>query len=1780
MLEATSHGAFISDNVVRRYVYYGGRTMEKLKKVFADAEYALNVVVRKLSDGQLLTDQDCLEVVRQINESSQEQQRLMRELEKAGYDLSDCSSVDELEEMLADYRRQKEEQDCLCRLRTIVARFSSIRAVADVHKGELERIQSDLAACDDKKLLCMEESGQMELYRKFISCVSAPKTNMEDVSLLTSQFGYQLPFAILRRELTVGEEVPCVKEVSSAVLPEEPPAVPPAGGACSSEEEEPSAGDRMLETMYPIKRREVSVDRFRNALKRLPIEAYILLPALSQFGVLNVELTVQLSAVFGWNVTQSGSDCYAEQIEDTFRILAEKGYIAAYQSQECGTLYCLTEYGYNCLHMPTIQKSSEELLAIPIYRRKHRTFYVSVGFHKILGYGQMETDTLLEVLSQNQRVERYLALLKNRKDAIGLNSEDLDAVLRSLSWKSGHYVVRVPIDGKCILCQVCFGEEDQNGGAVLYLTTDRPEKPLNNNTAVFYNGDELVYWNQGWIPLISASDELSDDTLGKTVEKIAVMSYEGDEEEEGYSASNTLAGSEGTLPKLVLDSLDTEENNSLEAIDIFTYDAQENARRLLRQKPPVRSEDLLKLTIRLIAEDRIAEAAALAETLAKAPGASKVVESFYQAFSQSVQIPGSIYHYSSSVINEQQSSLPENDPELRSLQQTMVLSTLLWAMAFPSVAYDHNLYNNAWMTVSMTEDPAIQSLVTLLSEDLKALSLKEQNDGLGFSPAIISSLVDNGERERQIAALCSQASALKRTPTSTINITGLETCLKQMVGPTSKIGCALMWIERNSTEKADAIQTMLKEELGENILKSDSILEDYIDRCWNSLRRTDSHVKIKRLDNDTPARRVCKKALTDRITVIKNWLNIVQTAHGEDFRQYRGSYASILSKLKALLEQFLQSICFKAQPYEAAGQNILRRTAEKMLAVLSGTLSIEDQFFYPLYLTPELMLEENGENRIVSELYGIPGLEPWSFVLCAIAAGSENPELILSQIDDYRDERWYRNYGSEALLCACMNRVCPDRTMGILSAQRDAEQNIQSFKSNARLNRAYGKIQEHEMETAFSVLDLVKKIYFQSHNYASFKGFLRRLNDILDREIEARVVRYEKQFQKLEADFSGMELLEAIRRALENRNFNSADSYINQLQSGIRDLPESDRSMEQKTDFLKQFQDCEDGYLKECQSQRHRSENLARWGERALESMSAKYQHWTSSNEKKKGCSWLGSWIIRKDDPNTSAKVKGFLTGLGFRIKEEPVRDDNFLRRTTYEVFRVSAEKTSPRLKDYSHPIYKFGTDLSDPMYVVCLYGCKGASTLVSVMTRELQLNGSTIVLMDGFLTASDRRLVAEKFKSDTSGQSPFLLIDRVLLLYLASLDEGDRQKAMLHCTLPYTFEVLYGSGSGAVPEEMFIGRVSEMNALRNEQGPCLVYGGRQLGKTALLNRASKTIHNPQNLEYSFCVDVKDEGSMVLLEKVNRSLQKLNLLDSPCLSVQSLCETLQGAYEDGRLHRLQIFVDEADELFGEFGQDDFKALRPFIILRDATSHHVKFVFAGTHNVAATDKADMENNNLVHMGKPLCIEPLSTGDAIKLIRIPMSYLGFEIGYSQIELILSNTNSYPGLIHMFCNALIQSVCRDYEIYYSGGDAKENPPYHISDEQMRAVFKEKDIRKEIGTRVMATIKLNRKYRIITCLLAHMVYEDQESEHNRLYGYSVRELIDYNDKELQISMLEDMPEKDLSALLDEMVCMGILWKNVQTQQFRFRQQDFLNYIGTSDQVIELLLDENGEGA
>lgn len=1221
-------------------------------------------------------------------------------------------------------------------------------------------------------------------------------------------------------------------------------------------------------------------------------------------------------------------------------------------------------------------------------------------------------------------------------------------------------------------------------------------------------------------------------------------------------------------------------------IDIQGQTVRENAELLLKQPEKIGLGQLMEMTVQLISENRIAEAVSLAESLAESPTFSAKTKGFYHAFRQSVRQPGQNYKYSSAVINNQQEQLiseanDDNGQALQTLRQTIILANTLWAMAFPSEAYDHNLYNGADTVLTgelcdalPDETAEIEHLMKLLQTDLKDLSF--QYDGLGFSPVVIRNLVNNGELEKMRAALRSNAKTMQKTPTSTVQITGLEDCLKRIVGPKSEIGQALQLIAEGHCEKAAEIRSRLEKNLGlKNLEVTDAWLENYIDSCWTALRNEDRTIKVKHLDNDSAAQKVCKKALTERLHLIADWLNIVENNQNSEFLKFRDQYARLWNQLKKSLIA-LNKVLSKAPAqnrYLAACQNILKLTSDNMEQKLEGYSAEEElQFYRNLWTMPELIIGMSGENLIVPELYDVSGLEPWVILLRGMATPAEEETDILRQIGDFRSERWYRNYGIEDLIHRVSGQSFMDHA-DISRAEETMKREVEEFEGFIRMEHACGKLQGSMMETASLTMNAVKNVYQKTCNFASFHIFLGLLRQLLDKAIERQLDLYRARVKSLEQQeyYAGNAMLELIHKALSSGNLINVDTYINCMQNGETELPTSIRNRAEKKNFLAEFQSGEDFYCGICQN--HRSDALYKWAGRALEQMDKAYQHWSSPNELAAGKNWVKNWIPSKDASVNLDCVKGLLLGLGFDVVH--IKKSN-INHKQIECYEVAVKPSSTNLTDYPHPVYKFGTEISDPLNVVCLYGCQGVNTLIKVMTKDLHLSGSTIVFMDGSLTSSDRRQMAENFKADTSRQSPFLLIDRVLAMYLASVDKGDRQNAMLCCTLPYTFEVLYGNGTGTVPEEMFIGRMMELHDLRNKQGSNLVYGGRQLGKTALLNRASKTLNIPEKREYSFCVEVKDSGSKLLLERVNKQLQRLGLIQDKCSSLQELCETLQDIYEEQKISMLRIFVDEVDCLFEEFQKDDYRSLRPFIELRDATKNNVKFVFAGTHNVAAMDIAEEENNNLIHMGKPLCIKPLSVGDAMDLIRIPMSYLGFEIDEPQIELILSNTNSYPGLIHMFCSALIHSVCRDYQT----DDNNSCPPYRISEAQMQTVFQEQDIRKELGTRVMATILLNRKYKVVSYLLAEMIYEDRNRGGSSLRCYDAQDLKECNEKDYGIPLIQEMKEKDLNVLMNEMENMGILWKDHNTQKFRFRQQDFLGYIGDSDKLLKYLLYNNWEDA
>ena len=1490
--------------------------------------------------------------------------------------------------------------------------------------------------------------------------------------------------------------------------------------------------DDIYTACFTIKQDTPTAKNFRSdMIKKYPEEARMIFPLLTNLGVVTDE------QIFAFGVVM---DCFEDTgaIRDKVRhsldkLAREKGVLAAFAvpgSEK--TAYCLTPYSHGCLQKDAI-------------RSDRKLFYLSFGKHEVISDGTISRSVLEHELKNNALLLEHL-----QKERERLGVFEFKKVQSSIRYADGMYHVNTFQGSQMLPCV------------------------LNGATPVEDSLSEL------------AQDE---PTQGESAQEEPVQEAPVQEEPVQEEPAQEDSVQETTTQEV-------EENWELS--EIYPADNAEEYAAQLCNKMKINTEQLVHEAVLLMADDRHAEATALLDTVRKAPKAESAQETLYAAYAMGADLPVSRpvwLNRTNNALVQLQSRIANEAGELRGLQEAMLASAALQTLLFPDMAYDHDLYNTGSFYVGSEfeanypeEYAVMRRIAEMLSHDLKESSFKV--DGLGFSDLVISNLTNDNDRERHVRFIREKARELEQTPKSTVRITGLETCLQRMVGPTSLLGKALSSVRRNEVDKADDIRqfimsTFCDDDAAAYMVDQEKV-EQYIDDMWDETRAKDKAVKVRYLNNDSPARNVCDKALKDRIEVVTKWLSVSMETTDAVFSQCKEQFDSILDRLDTALTELEGMVSSPAEAgiYVRAGKRVIAAGIAAIRKRFEGrSAQSARDFFKPLFCKPCILVDRDGTPVVFPELYHLRTMEPWMEVLRSVCIPQEPVEQILAGVVDFNNALWYRNYGREQLI---LGENVPDRTDDLKNAKAVAVKKTDEFKGKVRLARAYGKVQESLMETLFSILDRVFAFFCGEdgkkdsgvYDFARYQMFLTELDDYLTAAISISAAELRKRIDVLKANpkYAEAEIFENIEQALNEGNFVRVESYMNRLESGERALPDSERVEDSEQDFLRMFLRGEDQYYKVCIGRS--GDSFSNWAIRELQKMSRTYTHWTSNNEQGKAEKWVTSWIRRKDTLETPGLIRSFLTMLGFNV--ERVSPKLAARPgAPYEVYSVSVVRTPSGLKDYRHPVYKYGTDLAKTMNVVCLFGCKGVSTLINVLTNDLQLNGPTIVMMDGSLSATDRKKVSAKFKSDTSGQSPFLLIDRVLMLFLASLDEGDRLCAMLKCTLPFTFETLYTNGTGPVPDEMFIGRALELRELTDHNGPSLVYGGRQLGKTALLNRASKILHDPEKKQYSFCcIEVKDCKSDALVREMNQNLRRLGLIDTDYDSVPELCNGLKQLYDNGKFDRLTIFVDEVDELFNEYKQDDYKSLRPFVTLMEATQRHARIVFAGTHNVAATEAVMKKNSNLLHLGQPLCIEPLSTDDASRLIRRPMSYLGFDIGQQQMELIISNTNSYPGLIHMFCSSLVRSVCENFNDYYDEAD-RDMLPYKISDEQMKAVFQKRDIRKEIGIRVMATIELNKRYHVVASLLAYMIREQQESAGTYLYGFSAREIADYNARELKIPMISALPETDMEALLDEMVRLGILWKNEETRQFRFKQSDFLEYIGDSDKVFNTLCEACDDG-
>lgn len=897
-----------------------------------------------------------------------------------------------------------------------------------------------------------------------------------------------------------------------------------------------------------------------------------------------------------------------------------------------------------------------------------------------------------------------------------------------------------------------------------------------------------------------------------------------------------------------------------------------------------------------------------------------------------------------------------------------------------------------------------------------------------------------------------------------------------------------------------------------------------------------------------------------------------------------GSHQQDIARLKSLRAGIMKLIRKTQKDAAWKGHknaNVLMWALSYMRQYLNGQavrLKIYADFLY----TGILSVGGDGVPVIDPDLVRVRYYEPWRNVLVHMRsprkpAGDVKAEILGDRLDDKADEEGLKdNLRQLEMLGRLLGEKGEDYR--ITEGQRkdamaSADDRATRFQERLELAYTYKQISETEKENLTGIVNQYRPGFYASGDFACWRRFL----EALERQIMEFARGRQRQLRARLEDHLGKNressLLKEAGRLLEQEmNLAVAEEYMNRFEAGETDPDHG--ALLQDIDYFSDFLDPGnfDPLLQECRRCNGKSPGQFGWAyvERHMP------EGWTS--RQKEDCrNLLAGWPKRKGAA-TPAQIRKLFTGLGFDVisAERAAAGKE-------EVFRIRVRQAARGMADYRHPIAAFGTQMKSPINAIMLFGNYTGKQLVDTVS-SLDFGGISIVLLDRPVDAASRRLIGEIFHTQTSRQNPFLLIDQVLFLYLALHQITERMPAMLKCTLPYSAYQPFVRDGGPTSDEMFCGRAQELAAIMDPNGACVVYGGRQLGKTALLERAESRCSRPGNRAfavYTTIIRIRDEKEVAetIASDINKKVDgKITL--PPCHSIKGLCAALSGLFRTKQVVSMLLLIDEVDDFLVSIAEDAYRPLQPFVDLRRETKNHFKFVIAGLHNVCRAKNATRENGIFGQLGTPLCIKPLAPADALQLISRPLRYLGFRLDlYPHLETILTNTNYYPGILQFFGYMLVETLTGQYARYYRAADG--NPPFTLQDEQLGAVMNSSDLNKSIRDKFRWSLELDRRYFMLArCITMLYHYYEEDRKAGSWQGFPVEEIMGMA-REYDIHCLEGESRDDYVNLLDEMAEMGILGKPDGNRGiYRLRRNSFVDIIGENFDVLEADIIHNNEEA
>jgi len=238
----------------------------------------------------------------------------------------------------------------------------------------------------------------------------------------------------------------------------------------------------------------------------------------------------------------------------------------------------------------------------------------------------------------------------------------------------------------------------------------------------------------------------------------------------------------------------------------------------------------------------------------------------------------------------------------------------------------------------------------------------------------------------------------------------------------------------------------------------------------------------------------------------------------------------------------------------------------------------------------------------------------------------------------------------------------------------------------------------------------------------------------------------------------------------------------------------------------------------------------------------------------------------RKGKPNTQVtetfykQVSSVLNVLGINLLQ-PTYDSSMRGYVQYNApTRGFASMYMNITESHSaspFPIFGSSYEEGKPIPVIIVYKEWKLDSVYELIKSE-NIIGDVQILISVVPVSLQKRNEFARFFQEM--RMPVLLIDPVMLVFLASQDQDQIDNAavrnFLWLAAPFSYFNPYSSDDSAKPtefSEMVYGRDRQIQGLlKMVNGKAIVYGGRQLGKSTIMQQVRKRFHRPSQNQYAF----------------------------------------------------------------------------------------------------------------------------------------------------------------------------------------------------------------------------------------------------------------------------------------------------------------------------------------